>query len=704
MLIYFGNHIENLDVKPEGAFLAADDLTSVMAITKAFQGITGQVTKDSDKITVSNPALADVDVTKLPDSLQGFESRLIGMPGAMVNLWNQLKRASCTDPNHHLNMLAMYIPLFEEGLSFFKRMSGHYIVEQYQQGSRKVYCPPGDQNQYQVLVPSMYSSSSQSAAQSFFAIQAASTAVGSAGEMTSFLQLCEAFYDSMMYEVITLASPAEVPLDPTLTMGVTPELYSAVETIVKPKTPFYYSPICNVIYPRMFDSIEITQEEESIPTRVSAQHSQLPTANTGMNSYYRGPNSVREALALGSYFNSDRGAGSRMFDLTNTTAMDPNIPGMYEQGRGMRPVQVSLPWWLVLAIKNYNADGTSDLTWPAQGTYDYDSMLLRMKDWEQRYALKHDKDGNSVPDLDKLTLDPNSPNSNINAFEAMLYNSIDYEFTKAVAGARQGTISCVFNPYIVPGYPMDVLDDSPNCPSFHGVCSSVTHTITANHISTTVGIVSAVSYSELSMYYLPPLHPSLMGQLGMYNDDRVVPNAGAGRGTVGTVNDRSGVYGSTTPVGNVQSTLLQNPMAKLKADSFYYSVLGVGAADPTELYDLQVSQPRPQLRGANDYTLEAMPTSSAIPNNGGGDNNDWNTVPGNLRLVSRNIEGKDSIAYKFSYDFIDMTPEAYSGNFYAYSNPIFMSKQPLEPGASMFLKYKDTVDFLVPMPPNPAAA
>ena len=243
---------------------------------------------------------------------------------------------------------------------------------------------------------------------------------------------------------------------------------------------------------------------------------------------------------------------------------------------------------------------------------------------------------------------------------------------------------------------MDVLDDSPNCPSFHGVCSSVTHTITANHISTTVGIVSAVSYSELSMYYLPPLHPSLMGQLGMYNTD-ANPAVGSGEKSLP-------VYGDTSTLGNVQSTLLQNPAAKLKADAFYYSVLGVGAADPTELYDYQVSQPRPQLRGTGDYRIQVMPTVSSIPDGRGGDINDWNTVPGNLRLVSRNIEGKESIAYKFSYTFMDMTKEAYSGNTYAYSNPVFMSKQLLEPGASMFLKYKDTVDFLVPIPPASAAA
>lgn len=694
MLIYFGNHMEGLDVKYEGASMAADDLTSTMAITRAFQGVTGPRTSADDKISPFNTKLDGADITKLPDNVASFEQRLIGMPGAMVNLWNQLKRASCKDPNHHLNMLSLYIPLFEEGLSYFKRMSGHYLVEKSQQDGRKQFCPKDDPNKYNVLVPSFYSSSSQSTAESFFAINVASTAVGAAGEMTGFLQLCDMFYESMLYETLTLASPAEVALDPTSPMGVTSNNMSTVETVVKPSTPFYYSPICNVVFPRMFESIDITQEEESVPTRVSAQHNQLPNQTTAIGSHYRGPNSVREALALGSYFNS-AASGRTRYDLKSTTIMDPNVPGMYEQGRGMKPVQVSLPWWLVLVLKNYQTQGTPDRTWPSTSEPAYAEMLLRMKDWEQRFAISVDKEGKTVPNSDKKTLDPNSPISGINAYESMLYNSVDYEFTKTIASARQGTINCVFNPYIIPGYPMDVLDDSPNCPSFHGLCSSVTHNITANHISTTVGIVAAVSYSELSMYYMPPLHPSLMGQLGMYNETGGAKTPGQG----------IPAYGDTSSIGNVASTLLQNPQAKLKADEFYYSVLGVGAADPTELYDYQVSQPRPQLRGYGDYKLQVMPEASSIPDVNGGDLNDWNTVPGNLRLVSRNIEGKDSIAFKFQYSFIDMTEDNYSGSAVAYSNPVFMSPQLLEPGASMFLEYKDTIDFLTPIPPTaPATA
>jgi hypothetical protein len=81
---------------------------------------------------------------------------------------------------------------------------------------------------------------------------------------------------------------------------------------------------------------------------------------------------------------------------------------------------------------------------------------------------------------------------------------------------------------------------------------------------------------------------------------------------------------------------------------------------------------------------------------GGGESNDWLTTMGNLRLVTRNIESKDSIASKFSYDFIDLNLTNYSGSARSYTNPIFGSPGLCEPGRSLFLDYKETEDFVVP--------
>lgn len=684
--------------KPEEANLLMDRVNSAHSMAKALEGITGVVSKPGDSLSPSNKDLLTADVTKLSGDLARFENRLIGMPGALVNLWNQLKRISCFNPNTHVAMLSMFIPLFEQGLSYLKRVSGHYIVEKAQQDSRIPYCPTGQQST-DLMVPPAFRGPSFSAVQVDMAAQAVQSGTGFSGELTGFLALCEQFYDRVMYEMLILASPAEVNVDPTIPPDIDTQEKSAVEVVIKPQTPFYYSPICNVIFPRMFDTIQINQDEESIPTRVTAEHSALPNDNSGIATHYRGPGSIREAISQGlflnkaAFTNSKNQTNIQKYDIKQTTTVDLGIPGKYEQGRGIRPLKVNLPWWLVLLSKNYDkaGSGVGKETWPVQGTPEYDDLLLHMKDWEQRYAT----DADGTLNQEKTGLDPHSPKTGINPHERVLFTSVDYEFSKAVARSRNGTVNCIFNPYIVPGYPMDVLDDSPHAPSFHGVCSSVTHSITASSISTSVGIVAAMTYSELSNYYNPPLHPWLDSILGMVNDTSSVTNLNEALGASFNTPTAAGEYADTSSIKNVVSTILQNPKAKEKADQFYSSVLGVGAADPSDMYDYATGQLIPQ--GRVSYTLVKNANGNiALPDSNGGDRNDWLTSMGNLRLVSRNIEGKESIMAKFDYKFVDVSERNYAGSTLGFSNSALESNRLLEPGASMFLDYKELEDFIVP--------
>ena len=710
ILMYFGSPVENressLGSQPIAATIAMNSYNSKFTITTALQGITGPQTESKDELTPTNPAVSTADARKLPKYLAAFEQRLIGMPGAMVNMWNQVKASSCANPNMHITMLAMYMPLLEESLAYFKRLSGHYPVERAQQDDRIPSCP-GGQKSDDIMCPPAYRTLSQSAVQTVMAISATREEVSGSGEMSSFIDMCEGLFDSMMYEILTLASPAEVPVDPTLPPGFDASQYTAIETVIKPQTPFYYSPICNVIFPRMFSAIDIMQEEESVPSRVVALHGQMPGEQGSLNAYFRGPPSIREALSIGNYYSPTSGSPKK-YDLTSTMGVDFGVPGKYEQGRGVRPLQIALPWWLVLLTKTYNSQSGSSggESWPIQGGSGYNNMLLTMKDWNQRYAIQTFSDGRVYEVNEKATLNPNSPLSDIQAYQRILFNSVDYEFTKTIVRSRQGTISGVFNPYIIPGYPMDVIDDSPNCPSFHGVCASVTHTITSNYIGSSISIVAATSYEELSQYYHPPLHPWLSQVLGMYNEEKIAAPEAAAPGDFNTADAQataagSGEYGDLTSIGNVASTILQNPKAKEQADVFYASVLGVGAADPSTMYDFQTGQAIPQMRSEMG-TLEGRGNGAkSLTDSSGGDANDWLTIPGNLRLVSRNIEGKDSIELKFGYDFMDMTASNYSGATQGYSNPKMMSTQFSEPGESIFLDYKETEDFIAPLGSTP---
>lgn len=707
IILYFGGVIANenklLD-KKEGATTDMNDLNSVSAITMALSGLNGVQKDPKDLLSPSNAKLSEADLTLLPQDLKDFEQRLIGMPSVIVNLWNQLKLGACASPETRMNLLVMFIPLFEQGLSFFKRLSGHYLLEAQQHNSRVPYCPDG-KTVSQLMVPPAYRNGSTSAVQGEMAIRAVQSGIGASGEMTGFLELCDSFYSSIEYEMLTLASPAEVDIDPTSTPSDTTSSYMAVETIIKPQTPFYYSPVCNVVFPRMFHSISISQDEDIIPTRISAEHSALPNTSTGMNAMYRGPNTVREALSLGSYLLRDpakRDKEQTQYDLKISTGLDFNVPGKYEQGRGIIPTKTTLPWWLVTLVKNKTqAAGTPNQeTFPEKDSADYQEYLVQSAAWIDRYGYdSYEEDGElkETRNKDKDSLDPFSIKANVQPHERVMFAAVDYEFSKAVARARRGTIDGVFNPYIVPGYPMDVLDDSPSHPSFHGVCASVTHTITPRSIGSTINMVAAVTYSEMSNYYHPPLHPWLQTALGMINETSSGLGAMADSSTAGGLSNTSdsagsaSAYGDPSSIGSVSTTILDNPAAKSKADEFYFSVLGVGAADPSNLIDWSSGNLLPQAR---DGATLAVSTGESLPAENGGEMNPWLTTTGNLRLVFRNVETKQSISSKFQYNFMDLTQENYSGSSITYYNPRINSPRLLEPGASMFLDYVETKDFI----------
>lgn len=672
-----------------------DSFNSLSSLTMAMKGITGVQTEDKDLLSPLNDKVADADVTKLPAEFAQFENRLIGMPAITVNLWNQLKRVACRNPEMRLNLLAMYIPLFEQGLSYLKRMSGHYVLESEQHLSKIPYCPDKAEGG-NIMIPPSYRTGSTSAINVEMATKAIQEGASFSGEMTDFISLCENFYSSIEYEMITLASPAEVSLDPTLDLGERGKEVVSVETIIKPQIPFYYSPICNVVFPRMFDSISIDQNEENVPTRMMAIHQSLPTATSAMTANYRAPHAYRESQALGNTLKkttpSTKAESDKIQDeysLRATTDIEYNIPGKYEQGVGIRATRTVLPWWLTLLAKDKSQQGDAarQETWPKKSEQEYQNLLVHTAAWNSQYGIntQWSDEGlpSSVDNPAKHKLNPYNPVANIFPHERVLFSGLDYEFSKKIAQSRQGSVSMVFNPYIVPGYPMDILDDSPWNPSFHGMCVAVNHTITARSINTTASIAAAITYTELANYYHPPLHPWLQTTLKMVNATVGDPSTG-----------ENSQYGDVSGVKDVSNTLLQNPIAKGVADDFYYSVLGVGAADPTTLYDYSVERPIPQFRMPEGATLEANANSDSIPLPNGGEGNDWLTTVGNLRLVSRRIESKSSISSAFGYNFIDWSESNYSGGVIEYTNPTMNYDKLFDCGASMFLEYMETKDFI----------
>jgi len=358
--------------------------------------------------------------------------------------------------------------------------------------------------------------------------------------------------------------------------------------------------------------------------------------------------------------------------LHESTGASYNIPGKYELGGGFKPKQVIAPSWLAYLVKRCNESIASG-TVKTEEHPDEDSDWGKItKDLHDGWMFMHGrKNGKSDPA--KELLDPNFKGSGVAAFQRILFAAADYDYTKEVLSSKTGSISGIFNPYIIPGYPMDIVAKSPNLPSFHALCASVTHSITADSINTSVAFVSAATYSELSNYELMPSHPWLQTSLQLYNVNR----------------DSSG------SVTSVMSTILNNPKAKAKADEFYRSVLGVGSAAPSDLINFQTMEVYTQKRVNG---VLAPGTKSATYSDNGGSDSDDTTGIGNLKLIHRAVETRESIEKTFNYKFIDLVKENYTNESLNYLdprlNPDVDEGVPLEPGASLFLDYPETIDFL----------
>ena len=734
-------------------------LNSNYTLMLALQGITGMQTNPQDLIAPKskNPDVINADPTKLATRFQPFQYRMIGMPAAIMNVWNQTKSCVYSNPYQNVIFGSMFIPLAEDGIRFFDRMSGHYYLENQIQTQKVDSCNCAgrpEMTKYQTMLPPAYRLDIQSAVHTTLALGALKSSLNFSGENISFYGVFNQFYSSVEYEILTLSSPSEVPADPTV--FVDPDdltswnaaTKSAVETIVKPQIPFYYSPICNVLLPNMIVSISVNQAEAELPTRFTGMDTSLgtlidssfidqsggtPTVN------FRAPHSIRQAVAEGKSLIS--GIQSNPYDLRDTLGPSFNMPGKYELGRGIKHKKIGLPHWL----SNLNSDSngytnSQDQVYPAQGTIDYQNLLNLHFAWVAKYGYNTaiDSDGTVVykrnPNLD--TLDQYSQLSNIQAYERLLFSAADYEFTKAVAGSRSGTVQILFNPYIIPGYPMDIIESTPNYPSFHGMCAGVSHSITPRSIGTTVNFLAATSYTELSNYYMQPVHPWLRNALRMVNVQRgttLDPNGvtaslikevqtapatdtvtAAAQPSAPAIPSLSATYNlpadpdydsNTGDIISIAETLINNPRAKAVADIFYKSVLGVGAADPGLIYDFGTDTTPGQgtVKPVKRYYgtwIEGPSTSSA--NVLSFQTNDNLTGVGSLRLVSRPIEGKQSIQNKFGIKFIDISPKNYNKDSMvykpastSYTSTVFPPTEPLlEPGASLFLDYPDVIDAL----------
>jgi len=387
---------------------------------------------------------------------------------------------------------------------------------------------------------------------------------GGTGEVTSFGSFIQQFLQIIEYDHVIMNSPA--------VLGIAGRR-EVIDHVFKPKMFAYYSPICNVILPHMYESMSVNLGTDQVPSRVI--YNAMPfQADSAMNATtdvfahnFIAPHSVRKALANGG-------------NLSKTLLPMRATPGKYEWASGVRTADGNLPFWYSVLSQQSESANVGDLA---------------------------DKDTGARLKAAWLKLYPEDPNLNpwdvtlagINAYERLFFTGVDVEYSNIYSSARSGVVDGVFNPFIIPGYPMDVVDPSPLRESYHGFCTSVNHSIDASgYSSTNVGMSSAYTFSELATCYIPGTYPWLLAQLKM--------------------DENLKMYGNTP--------------AFQRACQYYVDVLGVGAADPTILEAYSTGKPIPVKRNMGVWEIggsEAVndPSRPTL----------YTTTLGNLNLVARNI-------------------------------------------------------------------
>lgn len=659
----------NINVQNEGA-TRPGMMSSKLAVQIALTGATTDKAIIGDKIEVNVENVKDnfpkVSPQVLPEYLKEFEKRLVGMPSILINLWNQLKMGAMLISTENDIMLKLYQPLVEEGLQLFQRMAGHYYLESRIEKDRIDPCtdaPSPEANNKPRLVPPCTRLFLRSSIQADISAELVQFQLQHSGELADLMSIYQKFLSSVDYEMIVLASPSEVMKNTEIDdagyfVGDKKETYG-VDMIVKPQLPFYFSPRCNILYPSMITSVNINQDDYSIPTRVTAKNVIRTLEGQGVDLYIRAPASIREAIA--SY--------SPNSDLHKTLSSSHGKIGKFEQGRGVKAEKMNMPPWLsyLSFTQSKGISGTTELPDPIKDPENYAAIKSLEKGWIKRYGEEN------------LSLNPWSADSKLTAHQRLLVAATDYYHAMTIFRSRNGTAETIFNPYMVVGYPMDILDSTPNHPSFHAYCSSVTHNISAAGISTTVGFVSAMTYTELANYYLPAVHPWLQVVLGLAESQSIVDYA------MLQPTEDTGTEAGALDFGNEDPL---DPSARGIADRFYITTLATGAVAPMDIYNFDTGEVKAVRR--KDWGLGPGKEGSVRGENGGEKNPNLSGI-GNLDLVHRNIESRDSIEERWGIKFIDLSPGNYNTNVIKINNAKLADKDKLEPGQSIFLDYSDEI-------------
>lgn len=646
---YNGRSAHSIQIATSDGLAVPLQFNSQQSILRALKGVNTTAAPSSlANSGTHNPGSYEALTEGMQGQAQQYIERIGGMPGVLLNYWNQIKTDMYTASAQSKvvgidHITEMYVPLIEDGVRYFDRMSGHSSLESEIEGSREnLELKDEDKAKFDdvsvsgLLVPPSLREVLAGAAGSHVAMMIMKMGSSFTGETTSLQRMMDMILKYTEYDALTLASPARKD-----------DGLPAIETIVKPNLDFYYAPKCNVLTQNLYDSIQVSEQSYGVPTRVVCNHS-FRIAQSENLLKYRAPQTVREAIA------TTPGATN----LSDTLVGNRDGVGKYEWGTGVRPLMIEVPPWL-----QYMYAGKD-----SKNLHEDHSYSVVNSDLDKVISAYKAQYGDDYPN----NLVPWHPDSGLTKYQRLLMASVENAYAKAVSSMRRGTVSGVFNPYVIAGYPMDILGPDETSPSYHAICDNVTHTITPSSINTSYSISYVMTFEEMYNYYLPPLAPWLMSKLGF--EDKL--------------------------------SIIDNPTALAKATEFYASTLGVGAAPIDELHDFNTGKPKAIIHGNPYGSSRGRRTESFMEHPQGFqslidsrtqlETNPNLTVQGSLNLVKREIETMADYERDFGVTFIEVDFKNYTPTVIR-ENVGVATGEPnrLEPGASQYLDYEE-----IELPPS----
>lgn len=311
------------------------EISSAHAKLLAITGVLPH-SNSSSPVTKDNP---NGSVNDLQSDLVPYYDRLKGMPGVAVALWNIFKRDCYNFANYAKMMENIYIPLFDSTLSFFKRFTGHGVIESQIERERtttsnspltnKLIGFTTDDKNVSLLVAPAYRNFVNEAISVDLSVVMMMSGLGYKGEMQTLSSMFTGFFNSSKYDLEVLASPIQSS-DFTL---------QAVDVIAKPTLPFYYAPKCNVLLPYLYSSLNIDDDSYAVPTRGYAENDPSnDVAGVYKMLEYRTPNDVRIATSYNGVTTNANLASSRI--------ATGEYPAPHEYGRGVRSKNMQLDSWI----------------------------------------------------------------------------------------------------------------------------------------------------------------------------------------------------------------------------------------------------------------------------------------------------------------------------------------------------------------------